>query len=422
MNPAMHVCLNTHSPGVQLNVAVDVGCIRHRVAVGLSEGKVLDEFDIAHDGPGLTAFFTRIEHHEREHQATSVAVAMEGFGGYARPLDARVLMHGWRLFNVNNLKLARFKEIFPAPAKTDAIDARRMLQLFQLQDRVPMAKAILQEVAPIGETEAKLKALTRRRKQLVDDRMRLSRRLQADLQALCPGLLAVTGEADNLWFLNFLTMRDDLTKLKNVRLSTLLATTGIGKGYAAKIRQWQQEATFSNSATYLGAMIVTDARQILALRKQILALEAQLEDLAGQSVMARRIQTVPGFGLICSAELAGEIGSVERFAKTDSLAMYLGVAPLDNSSGKYKGSKVPRQVNRRARDAMMIAAVQHIRSVPASKAYFDKKRAAGKTHQQAVRAVARMLSKVLFSMLKHSEDYVIPDVSNTPESNPVTVP
>lgn len=422
MNPAMHVCLNTHSPGVQLNVAVDVGCIRHRVAVGLSEGKVLDEFDIAHDGPGLTAFFTRIEHHEREHQATSVAVAMEGFGGYARPLDARVLMHGWRLFNVNNLKLARFKEIFPAPAKTDAIDARRMLQLFQLQDRVPMAKAILQEVAPIGETEAKLKALTRRRKQLVDDRMRLSRRLQADLQALCPGLLAVTGEADNLWFLNFLTMRDDLTKLKNVRLSTLLATTGIGKGYAAKIRQWQQEATFSNSATYLGAMIVTDARQILALRKQILALEAQLEDLAGQSVMARRIQTVPGFGLICSAELAGEIGSVERFAKTDSLAMYLGVAPLDNSSGKYKGSKVPRQVNRRARDAMMIAAVQHIRSVPASKAYFDKKRDAGKTHQQAVRAVARMLSKVLFSMLKHSEDYVIPDVSNTPESNPVTVP
>jgi transposase len=422
MNPAMPVCLNTHSPGVQLNVAVDVGCIRHRVAVGLSEGKVLDEFDIAHDGPGLTAFFTRIEHHEREHQATSVAVAMEGFGGYARPLDARVLMHGWRLFNVNNLKLARFKEIFPAPAKTDAIDARRMLQLFQLQDRVPMAKAILQEVAPIGETEAKLKALTRRRKQLVDDRMRLSRRLQADLQALCPGLLAVTGEADNLWFLNFLTMRDDLTKLKNVRLSTLLATTGIGKGYAAKIRQWQQEATFSNSATYLGAMIVTDARQILALRKQILALEAQLEDLAGQSVMARRIQTVPGFGLICSTELAGEIGSVERFAKTDSLAMYLGVAPLDNSSGKYKGSKVPRQVNRRARDAMMIAAVQHIRSVPASKAYFDKKRAAGKTHQQAVRAVARMLSKVLFSMLKHSEDYVIPDVSNTPESNPVTVP
>ena len=74
-----------------------------------------------------------------------------------------------------------------APAKTDAIDARRMLELFELQDHVPMAKAILREVAPVAETETRLKALTRRRKQRVDDRMRLSRRMQADLHATCPG-------------------------------------------------------------------------------------------------------------------------------------------------------------------------------------------------------------------------------------------
>lgn len=30
------------------------------------------------------------------------------------------------LARFNNLKLARYKEIFPAPAKTDAIDARRV--------------------------------------------------------------------------------------------------------------------------------------------------------------------------------------------------------------------------------------------------------------------------------------------------------
>ena len=106
------------SPLTQLHVAIDVGCTRHRVAVGLSEGTLLDEFDVTHDGPGLTAFFKRIEQHERQHEAASVAVAMEGYGGYARPLDGRVLMRDWRLYNVNNLKLAWFKEIFPAPAKT----------------------------------------------------------------------------------------------------------------------------------------------------------------------------------------------------------------------------------------------------------------------------------------------------------------
>lgn len=158
---------------------------------------------------------------------------------------------------------------------------------------------------------------------------------------------------------------------------------------------------------------------MLALRTQILVLEIEIDKLAQQSDMARRIQTVPGFGLICGAELAGEIGAITRFGKTDSLAMYFGIAPLDNSSGKYKGSKVPRQVNRRARDAMMIAAVHHIAAVPASKAYYDKKRAAGKTHQQAVRVVARMLAKVLFSMLTHGKDYVIPDTPNSSEYKPL---
>lgn len=124
--------------------------------------------------------------------------------------------------------------------------------------------------------------------------------------------------------------------------------------------------------------------------------------------MAKRIRTVPGFGLICAAELAGEIGNISRFKKADSLAMYLGVAPLDNSSGRRKGSKIPRQLNRRARDAMMIATVHHVAAVPTSSAYFHRKRGEGKSHQQAVRATARILARVLFAMLKHETDYVMP--------------
>ncbi len=165
---------------------------------------------------------------------------------------------------------------------------------------------------------------------------------------------------------------------------------------------------------YLGAMVVADARQMLALRGQILALEADIERLAQASPMARRIRTVPGFGLIGVAELAGEIGTIDRFAKADSLAMYVGSAPLDDSSGKRSTSKVPRQINCRARDAIMIAAVRHIAAVPASKAYYDKKRAAGKTHQQAVRAMARILAKVLFAMLKHGKDYKAPEHPTPP--------
>jgi hypothetical protein len=71
-----------------------------------------------------------------------VAIAMEGFNGHARPLDALIRRRGYQLFNVNNLKLARFKEIFPGPAKSDPIDTRKILELFRLREYLPLAKDV----------------------------------------------------------------------------------------------------------------------------------------------------------------------------------------------------------------------------------------------------------------------------------------
>nr|WP_207389235.1 transposase [Marinobacter halodurans] len=128
-----------------LLVAVDVGSRFHQVAVGDADGRLIDEFRIDHSPSGFSSFFTRIERH-RGAPGQVVQVAMEGYNGWARPLDSQTLAHGWELFNVNNLKLARYKEIFPAPAKTDAIDSRRMLELFTLGKERRVARNALQQV------------------------------------------------------------------------------------------------------------------------------------------------------------------------------------------------------------------------------------------------------------------------------------
>ncbi|OGT00516.1 MAG: hypothetical protein A3H99_03750 [Gallionellales bacterium RIFCSPLOWO2_02_FULL_59_110] len=261
---------------------------------------------------------------------------MEGYGGYARPLDSQILAQGWRLYAINNLKFARFKEIFPAPAKTDAIDAKRMLQLMQLREHIPMASAVLQEVAPVDPLHQQIKALTRRRKQLVAERMKISQRMQAELQGVVPGLLAITGQADNLWFLNFLTCRTDLGMLKTVRRATLLKLKGIGVGYATKIATWQKTAIFAPAIAWAGPMIYADAMRILSLREAIIQLELQIAELTAQSGIAQRLLSMPGMGSVCASELAGEIGNIERFKDEASLAVYLGVAPLDRSSGSFE--------------------------------------------------------------------------------------
>ncbi len=189
-----------------IRVAIDVGSKSHWVGVGLSEGQVLERFSIAHNQKGFEHFFRRVELH-RQRLERPVEVAMEGYNGWARPLDQQIQQRGYRLLNVNNLKLARFKEIFPAPAKNDHIDTDKMLELFQLGDTLARAKNVIQEVKPVPEENRQLKRLTRRRRQLVVEKVRLGNRLKADLQAVCPELADLTGSIDNRWFLSFMTAR-----------------------------------------------------------------------------------------------------------------------------------------------------------------------------------------------------------------------
>ena len=397
-----------------LCVGVDVGCRTHRVGIAHPNGSILEEFDISHSNAGFQEFFRRVEARRCE-LSLPVAVAMEGYNGYARPLDRLVQERGYRLYNVNNLKLARFKEVFPGAAKTDPIDTRKILELFRLKDQLPLAKDAIQEVVSAPAVNEKLKRLSRRRRHLVTEKMRVLNRMQADLQAVCPELLAATNDADNLWFLRLLTFRDDLRQLARLHRSTILQIPGVGQKYARLIWQWQAKAQFSGEVEYVGPMIIQDARRILELRAQIHALDEALAELAEQSEIARRLSTIPGFGKTSIAELAGEIGTLERFASEASLALYLGMCPLTHQSGQMCTARVPRQVNTRCKAAMMTTVARHIGCVPQSRAYYDRKRAEGKTHNQAIRSLGRHLVRVIWGMFRDGRDYEIrEDLHPTP--------
>ncbi len=391
---------------LQLRVGVDVGSQCHFVAVGLSDGSVLEQFEIPHTAAGFGDFFSRNEGHAKHHPYP-IAVAMEGYNGHARPLDSLVRARGWRLFNVNNLKLARFKEIFPAAAKSDRIDSAKTLELFQLRDHLAMADGVLQEVMATPEENDILKRLTRRRRRLVDERVRVINSMHADLQAAAPGLSRITRDVANLWFLNFLTCRDDFRKLARVRRASLLNLPAIGPTYADHIQAWQNGACFGHDARLVGDMIRQDAMRILELHRQIKALEVETARIAATSAIACQLASIPGYGSVCSAELAGEIGTIARFRSEASLALYLGMAPLDNSSGKYRGSKAPKHVNARAKAAMMVAVDHHRKRVAQSQRYYEKKRAEGKKHNQAIRALGRHLCRVIFKMLSQERPYWI---------------
>ncbi|MFE8073482.1 transposase [Marinobacteraceae bacterium S3BR75-40.1] len=352
-----------------LLVAIDVGSQFHQVAVGDDHGRLIDEFRVDHAPTGFTAFFERVEG-LRGTSEQVIRVAMEGYNGWARPLDSLVLERGWELYNVNNLKLARYKEIFPAPAKTDAIDSRRMLELFSLSDQRGVARNALQAVPAIPERHRRLKYLTRRRRLLVQERSTRLTRLRCDLQALSPGLLNITGAVDNKWFLRLLTCRDRLTALPRLRTKTLMGIRGVGACYVAKIQTWQKEARFAPDIAFADTDVVDDARTILALDERIAVLDADIEQLCVQTAAAQIVRSIPGFGATGVAELIGEIGTFARFRTEAGLAVYVGMAPLDQSSGVRNKGKKPKSINTRCQLALMTCIVRHMACRKPGQIYF----------------------------------------------------
>ena len=61
---------------LEIRVSIDIGSHQHRVAIGLSHGAMLEEFDMAHQAEGFEHFFARVGAYEQEY-GCPVSVAME---------------------------------------------------------------------------------------------------------------------------------------------------------------------------------------------------------------------------------------------------------------------------------------------------------------------------------------------------------
>ena len=89
------------------------------------------------------------------------------------------------------------------------------------------------------------------------------------------------------------------------------------------------------------------------------------------------------------------------FDTVDRLAGVCGLAPVPRDSGRINGNlKRPRRYDRRLLRASYLAAQIAARTDPASRVYYERKRAQGKNHRQAVIALARRRLNVLWAMLR----------------------
>jgi len=118
------------------------------------------------------------------------------------------------------------------------------------------------------------------------------------------------------------------------------------------------------------------------------------------------ISSIPGPSVIAASCLLDERCNVNRFQTVAKLAVFCGVVPVADESGKRKGfHRTTHRANEVAEDGMMQIAEFYRRHCPASAAYCQKKRDAGFSHWQPSRYLARQLIRLIFALFRKSDFY-----------------
>lgn len=394
----------------KLSGGIDIGSEHHHVIIINDEQKVLYDRKVAHK---MSGFHKAIEEF-REIEAREdmrISFAIEGKNGYGSPFDRILIDRGFTLYNVDNLKLRKFREVFGAEWRNDRRDAKMLAKMVKIRDQVESDREkvfIKVEKPPL--VNEKLKILSRHQKSLINEKVRIENRLRKRLLEICPDILEF-GDTGSKKLLRVLIKYPDFSRYKRLTMGGLIKIKGIGEKKARLMLESLREIDYYGElGDIYRTIILSNARRILELKEQIEMIDRQLEEIGEESREAKRLKSIPGVRTRLTSRLAGEIGDFNRFEREGQVAMYTGVGCVDDDSGKSKKTKAVYKANKICKATMIEIAGSTIRYVPESRAYYEKKRGEGKKHNHALRCLARQLIKVIFKMLKEDRDYVVKEM------------
>ena len=248
--------------------------------------------------------------------------------------------------------------------KTDRRDSRKLAHL--------LSKGMLKRVYVPSPREREHRQVIRRRRQLVQDRVRMQNRVKAELRFYGIELPEPAGPWTKTYVEN----------LGRVRLPGKWAR----ESFARLLDQYE----------FLTEQINRQTR----LLKELATTELYRERV-------RILRSVPGVGLIAAMELLLELQDVARFRRADELAAYVGLTPSQYSSAeKVRMGRITKAGKGGLRATLVEASWLLIRKDAAMRQTYEriKLRAGGK---RAIVAVARRLLLRMRRMLLGGREYAV---------------
>ena len=328
--------------------------------------KVVDEV------PNTNSGFARLEHLLEHHNV--VRVGIEGSGSYGRAIAIHLAIASAELtvVEVPTRMTARERGTQPGKGKTDPVDAVAIARITARELNLPPVRLA---IGPAAD----LRALMAYRDQLVTERTATVNRVHADLLGLRPGFQTKIPALGLKWQINAalaLLDGDDCVR------ATLC------------VRRLQR-------VQHIDAEILDITKQITAL---VEASGSTLTDLYG-------------VGPLVAARFLAEVVDVRRYPNRNTFASANGTAPLPASSGRTIRHRLNRGGNRQLNRALYTIAITQIRADTEGRAYYDRKRAAGKTSREAVRCLKRRLSDQVFRTMRSDLEQSIDLVVDAADAN-----
>lgn len=119
------------------------------------------------------------------------------------------------------------------------------------------------------------------------------------------------------------------------------------------------------------------------------------------------IMTIPGIGFINGGMILGEIGDIHHFSEPKKLLAFAGLDPSVHQSGNFQAqrTRMSKRGSRVLRYALINAAHNVVKNNATFKAYYDAKRAEGRTHYNALGHCAGKLVRVIWKMLTDEVEF-----------------
>lgn len=317
---------------------------------------------------------------------------------------------GYRVLAVNPLSTSRYRERHSTSgAKSDPGDAYVLAELARTDSHNH------RPVAGDSELGEAIKVLTRAHQSLIWTRQRQLNQLRSTLREFYPGALEAFDDLGSGDALAVLAIAPTPTLGRGLSRSKIAAALRRG-GRQRRVDERAMEIQIALRGEQLeapamvaGAMGTTVTALVavaVELTAQIVRLEAELSEHFELHPDAKIIRSLPGLGMILGARVLAEFGDdPNRYANAKCRKNYAGTSPITRASGKHRVVLARYARNKRLADACQMWAFATLTRSPGARSFYDQHRAAGDTHNRALRALANRLVGILHGCLAHQTLY-----------------